>query len=64
MADPEGGEFCAFARDPPARRVHGVVVDCADPQATGPLEGWIVRRGRSETVDGTSSAGASTRSPG
>ncbi|MBF4162381.1 VOC family protein [Nocardioides acrostichi] len=35
MADPEGNEFCAFARDEPRRpgsdyRLHGVVVDCAD----------------------------------
>ncbi|MGN6576854.1 MAG: VOC family protein, partial [Nocardioides sp.] len=36
MADPEGGEFCAFLRDPaqlPSYRLHGVVVDCADPGA-------------------------------
>jgi hypothetical protein len=34
MADPEGGEFCAFLREElPAERVHGLVVDCADPQA-------------------------------
>jgi hypothetical protein len=34
MADPEGGEFCAFLRDPlPARRLHGLVVDCADAPA-------------------------------
>lgn len=36
MADPEGGEFCAFLRPPaelPAYRLHGVVVDCADPGA-------------------------------
>lgn len=34
MADPEGGEFCAFRRpDPPAERLHGLVVDCADPGA-------------------------------
>jgi hypothetical protein len=35
MRDPEGGEFCAFLRDPaelPAYRLHGVVVDCADPE--------------------------------
>ncbi|MBV9485437.1 MAG: hypothetical protein JO246_05220 [Frankiaceae bacterium] len=32
MADPEGGEFCAFRRDElPADRLHGLVVDCADP---------------------------------
>ncbi|WP_375490191.1 VOC family protein [uncultured Jatrophihabitans sp.] len=34
MADPEGGEFCAFLRDPvPAERLHGLVVDSADPIA-------------------------------
>jgi hypothetical protein len=36
MADPEGGEFCAFLRDPaelPSYRLHGVVVDSADPGA-------------------------------
>jgi hypothetical protein len=34
MADPEGGEFCAFPReDVPAERLHGLVVDCANPQA-------------------------------
>ena len=33
MADPEGGELCCFVRaDVPAYRIHGVVVDCADPQ--------------------------------
>jgi Glyoxalase-like domain len=32
MADPEGGEYCAFRRDElPADRLHGLVVDCADP---------------------------------
>jgi hypothetical protein len=34
MADPEGGEFCAFFRpEVPAERLHGLVVDCADAQA-------------------------------
>jgi glyoxalase superfamily protein len=34
MADPEGGEFCAFLRaGMPAERLHGLVVDCADPGA-------------------------------
>jgi glyoxalase superfamily protein len=34
MADPEGGEFCAFLRDElPAERLHGLVVDSADPAA-------------------------------
>jgi glyoxalase superfamily protein len=34
MADPEGGEYCAFLRtDLPAERLHGLVVDSADPAA-------------------------------
>jgi predicted enzyme related to lactoylglutathione lyase len=36
MTDPEGGEFCAFLREPaelPAYRVHGLVVDSADPRS-------------------------------
>jgi hypothetical protein len=34
MQDPEGGEFCAFLRDVlPVRRLHGLVVDCADAPA-------------------------------
>jgi Glyoxalase-like domain len=34
MVDPEGGEFCAFLRvELPDRRLHGLVVDCADGSA-------------------------------
>lgn len=34
MADPEGGEFCAFVRDEvPADRLHGLGVDSADPES-------------------------------
>ena len=36
MADPEGGEFCAFLKEPqevPEHRIHGLVVDAADPEA-------------------------------
>ena len=34
MADPEGGEFCAFLRSElPSERLHGLVVDSADPEA-------------------------------
>jgi hypothetical protein len=34
MADPEGSEYCAFLRDDlPAERLHGLVVDSADPAA-------------------------------
>jgi catechol 2,3-dioxygenase-like lactoylglutathione lyase family enzyme len=33
MTDPEGGEFCCFVRDEvPAYRLHGIAVDCADPE--------------------------------
>jgi hypothetical protein len=32
MADPETGEYCAFIRpDPPEERLHGLVVDSANP---------------------------------
>jgi hypothetical protein len=32
MADPEGGQFCAFLRkEVPAERLHGLVIDSADP---------------------------------
>jgi hypothetical protein len=34
MTDPEGGEFCAFLRaELPEHRLHGLVVDSADPRA-------------------------------
>jgi len=34
MADPDGNEFCAFLRpEVPAERLHGLVVDSADPAA-------------------------------
>jgi hypothetical protein len=34
MADPEGGEFCAFSRSEiPAERLLGLVADSADPEA-------------------------------
>ncbi|HTU76573.1 MAG TPA: VOC family protein [Trebonia sp.] len=34
MADPEGGEFCAFTRDDlPAERLHALVVDSENPMA-------------------------------
>jgi hypothetical protein len=35
MADPEGGEFCAFVRQPedlPRYRLYELVVDCTDPE--------------------------------
>jgi len=36
MADPEGTLFCAFPREElPADRLHGLVVDSADPAAIG-----------------------------
>ena len=34
MTDPEGTQFCAFVRDElPADRLHGLVIDSADPEA-------------------------------
>jgi hypothetical protein len=34
MADPEGGDFCTFLRDEvPEERLHGLVVDSANPRA-------------------------------
>jgi hypothetical protein len=34
MADPEGGEFCAFLREElPADRLHGLVIDSREPDA-------------------------------
>lgn len=36
MADPEGGEFCAFLREAdavPTYRLHGIGIDSADPQS-------------------------------
>jgi len=35
MADPEGGEFCAFVREPdklPDYRLHELVIDCVEPR--------------------------------
>jgi hypothetical protein len=44
MADPEGGELCAFVRDPetlPDYRLYEVVVDSADPAA---IASWWAER--------------------
>ncbi|HEU4512457.1 MAG TPA: VOC family protein [Nocardioidaceae bacterium] len=44
MADPEGGEFCAFIREPaelPDYTVHGLVVDCADPESVARWWGGV-----------------------
>jgi catechol 2,3-dioxygenase-like lactoylglutathione lyase family enzyme len=42
MADPEGGEFCAFVRDdPPEDLLHEIVVDCADPGAVAAWWGHV-----------------------
>ena len=49
MADPEGGEFCAFPRpDIPAERLHGLVVDSADPQAQARWWGGVYGTGVTE----------------
>ncbi|HEX4976690.1 MAG TPA: VOC family protein [Nocardioides sp.] len=47
MADPEGGELCAFVRpraELPEYRLHGVGVDCADPERVAAW--WGDRFGR------------------
>jgi catechol 2,3-dioxygenase-like lactoylglutathione lyase family enzyme len=42
MADLEGGEYCAFLRDEmPAERMHGLVVDSADPMAQAEWWGGV-----------------------
>jgi len=46
MADPEGGEFCAFLRpDPLAERLRGLVVDSSDPKAQAQWWGEIYGTG-------------------
>jgi len=58
MADPEGGEFCAFLRDDlPAQRLHGLVVDCAD--AVAQAQWWgavygvdVIDKGQWATLEG------------
>ena len=68
MADPEGNEFCAFLRDPerlPAYRLHGIGVDCADPERVArwwgelfgivPTERTAARGGRSPAPGRTTS---------
>src|SRR5215475_6496905 len=50
LADPEGGEFCAFPRSElPAERLHGLVVDSADPH--GLAQWWATVYGVSVTVN-------------
>ncbi len=44
MADPEGGELCAFVREPaalPSYRCHGVVVDSRDPRSAAQWWGGV-----------------------
>ncbi len=44
MADPEGGEFCAFLREPaelPAYRLHGIGIDCVDAAAQAAWWGQV-----------------------
>lgn len=57
MADPDGGEFCAFVRSPeklPDYRLYEVVVDAADPER---LAGWWGDRfGVSTQQDGSEPA--------
>lgn len=53
MADPEGGEFCSFPKPAdqlPSYRIHGLVVDSADPEAQARWWGEVLggRRDGSE----------------
>jgi Glyoxalase-like domain len=49
MADPEGGEFCAFLRsEVPAERLHGLVVDSADPRSQARWWGMVYGAGLTE----------------
>jgi hypothetical protein len=44
MRDPEGGELCAFERDPqtlPSYRIYELVVDCVDPAS---ISAWWAER--------------------
>ncbi len=53
MADPEGGEFCAFLRPQlPAERLHGLVLDSADPHAQARWWGGVYRAGVTGSDDG------------
>lgn len=50
MADPEGGEFCAFVRDaPPPTRLYEVVVDCTDHRALS--QWWATVLGGERVID-------------
>ena len=54
MADPDGGEFCAFVRaEPPDQRLYELVLDANDPRA---LATWWARLlgGRLTSDDGSS----------
>ena len=55
MRDPEGNEFCAFLRDElPAYRVHGIVVDSADP---APVAQWWADALEAEVTDNAEHGG-------
>ncbi len=44
MADPEGGEYCAFLRDKiPESRLHGLVVDCTNPTSQATWWGHVLK---------------------
>lgn len=44
MADPEGGEYCAFLSDDlPAQRLHGLVVDCMNPTSQAAWWGHVLK---------------------
>ena len=53
MADPEGGEFCAFLRpEVPAERLHGPVMDSAAPEAQARWWAGVYRVGVTANDDG------------
>ena len=62
MADPEGGEYDAFVRqDVPADRLHGLEVDCVDPDAQA---AWWAAVYGAEVVDQDTSFATVQNIPG
>ena len=62
MRDPEGGQYCAFLRDEvPRERLHGLVVDCADPAA---IAAWWTQALGGELTHDVSGYSTISRVPG
>ncbi len=65
MADPEGGEFCAFVRPPeklPDYRLYELVVDCVDPERLATW--WAGVYGIEAQPDGDSFCWSLDQAPG